>query len=249
MSLDDRRGAFTKEAPKIFSQGLYEDSSTIKQDLGTKRCLADGREFVYVQAGGTALVVGNVIQQAVAVSGHHELVVPTAVAVGQNTVGVTLTTTASTLNQYADGYMHINESAVLGPMYKIRSHAAQTSTTGLLTCVLYDKVRVAITTSNEITLLINPYKGVIQAPVDTLTGAIVGVAHYIITASYYGWIQTKGIASVLTIGTAIIGNKVVSPTGTAAGACGPAGDDIAITIGSVVEAGVTTEQSFAILDI
>jgi hypothetical protein len=96
-------------------------------------------------------------------------------------------------------------------------------------------------------LIANPYNGVIQLPVTTATGTLVGIATYIISAGQYGWIQTWGICSVLTTGTPALGAMVMGP-GTAAGAAQvvvAAGTLIvAQIIGHMAQVGVDGKNNF-----
>jgi len=108
---------------------------------------------------------------------------------------------------------------------------------------------VALTTDSDVTLSPNPYNGVIQAPATTLTGAVVGVATYIISDTEYGWIQTKGPAGVLLAGTVAVGAVAISPSGTAGAAItDPANASVAI-IGSAMVTGASGEVNQVMLNI
>ena len=78
-----------------------------------------------------------------------------------------------------------------------------------------DPIQVALTTSSKVTLIKNPFNGVIQSPANTLTGSVVGAAVYPIAAGEWGWIQTGGTCGVLTGGTPAVGAAVVVPGDTA----------------------------------
>jgi hypothetical protein len=185
--------------------------------LGAKGETADGRKFRWAKAGGSALVVGNMLQAPAADTDHDDVAVR-ATAAGSNELLITTGAGSGALdaNEYAGGLAIIDTTPGLGYAYKISSHAAiAASTNGSL--VLEEPIQVALTTSSKVTLIKNPYDGVIQTPVTTLTGAAVGAAVFPIAAGEYGWIQTGGTAAVLVAGTPIVGSAVVVP-GTAAGA-------------------------------
>lgn len=186
--------------------------------IGTKMVTRDGRVFRYVKAGASALVVGNVIQAPAQITTHDQLT-PAAAAIGATTITPTLdATNAATENQYAEGWACIDTTPGEGYCYPIASHPAAAASAAVALKLPADaKVQVALTTSSRVTLVPNPYKAVIQCPVTTLTGAIVGVAVAPIAASNYGWVQIEGPCGVLIAGTPAVGAAVGVPA-TAAGA-------------------------------
>ena len=110
-------------------------------------------------------------------------------------------------------------------------------------------VIIALTTDSRVTLVPNPWKGVIQAPINTLTGAIVGVAPYIIAANEWGWLQTRGACGTLSAGTIAVGAAATSP-GSAAGAVvtDPANASVQI-IGYALVAAASGEVTQVLLNI
>jgi hypothetical protein len=206
----------TSDTPIGFSAQLFASSTTQQHKLGTRAVTADGRVFRYVLAGAADLVVGNMIQAPAQIANHQQLT-PSAAAIGATSIVATLGATAATAGQYADGFAIIDTTPGLGYAYPILGHAAVASA-GVITLTLPadSPIQVALTTSSRVSLQANPYSGVIQTPVTTLTGACVGCAVYPIPATQYGWIQTKGPCSVLVAGTPGVGLAVVVP-GTAAG--------------------------------
>jgi hypothetical protein len=196
---------------------VYAATATPPIAVGTKAITRDGRRFRFVKAGAVDLVVGNILQAAAQIA-DHQLAAVTATAVGARVVNVTPAGTGGAANLYAGGYAIIGVTPNLGDSYLIDSHPAITASTAFnLTLAADDAVRVAFTTATKLTLVANPYSGVIQSPVTTLTGAVVGVAVSIIPANGWGWIQTGGPAALLVAGTPGVGLAVVVP-GTAAGA-------------------------------
>lgn len=218
-------------------QPIYSSSADKLHGLGERFETKDGRAFRYAKAGASALVVGNVLQAPAQVTTHDQLTA-TAAAIGDKTVTVTLDgTNNAAANQYAEGWAVVDTTPGEGYAYPILSHpAALASATLQLT--LAEPIQVAWTTSTRVTLVPNPYSGVIQSPVTTLTGAVVGIATYPITAAEYGWIQVDGIAPVLIAGTPGVGLAVVVP-GTAAGCVVVDGAASATkVVGSMVVTGV-----------
>lgn len=194
-----------------------EYGTTQLHALGTIGLTPDNRRFRYCKAGGTALVVGDAIQSPAIVPDHLERTAA-ATAIGSSTVAVPLGATLAAANQYAEGYLGISVTPDLGHAYRISGHpAAALSTTLTVTLDPSDLVGVAFTTATRLNLIANPYNGVIQFPVTTATGILVGVAVSTIAASSYGWIQTHGIGFPLIHGTPALGAYVMSPGTTAGG--------------------------------
>lgn len=232
-----------------FGQPVFVSSATPVTIPGDRGRTVDGREFVYCQAGaGGALVAGNIIQSAAELTNHDNLT-PTAAAIGSLTITATLGNTAVTENQYAGGTIAIDTTPGLGYTYLITSHPAADASAACTFTIARPGVIVALTTDSRVTLCPNPWKGVIQAPATTLTGAIVGVAPYVIAASEYGWLQTKGPCATLSAGTIAVGAVMVSPSGTAgAGVTDPANASVVI-LGSAMCAAASGETTQILLNL
>ena len=177
-------------------QGLYDESQYQNHRLGELYVDPWGRKFRYVQAGAVALATGHLLQEAAEDTNYRSMVAQAAVAINDTMIPVTLGGTAVTANQFEGGDLVVESSTGLGQAFKIVRHDVQTSTTG--TCKFYvDRaVKVALTTSSQVSVRKNSYDGVIDFPV-TPTGAPVGVALYAMTIAYYGWIQSGGDVPVL----------------------------------------------------
>lgn len=216
--------------------GLYESSATAYAPLGARAVTGDGREFRYCRAGATALVPGK-LQQAGAEDTAHQDLVTTAAAVGATSITVTLGASAVTANEYAGGWAVIADDAGEGYMYEISSHPAADASASL-TVTLVDPIVVALTSSTTTDLVLNPYAAVIVNPA-TATSNPIGVAVFAIPAEEYGWIQTKGVASVLADGTVTVGTGVVASNATAGAVEALTG--VQAPVGIAVTGGATTE--------
>lgn len=226
-------------------QDDFVSSATPVHRLGTRAVDQDGRVFRYVKAGAADLVAGNVLQSP-AITANHLANTPPAVAVGATSFTYTPGATLGTAGQYNDGFLQVDTTPGNGYTYGVSSHLAFASATAF-TLNLKDPIQVALTTSSRVGLIANKYNGVIQLPVTTATGTIVGIATYIITANQYGWIGTWGQFSVLTTGTPALGAMVMGP-GTVAGAVQvvvAAGTLIvAQVIGHMAQVGVDGKNNF-----
>jgi hypothetical protein len=208
MAFQSRSGTYQEDPPAVFSQGLFEESSTKRQRLGTIRPLDDGRVFAYALAG-EALASGLLTQGAVADTLAVEKVVATAATVGDSSLSLTYGVgTTAVADYFADGYVISAKVAVYpGPMYKIRGHAAATSS-GTLKLELYDKIREALPITCYVDCIRNPQAGVLTAIATTPTAMLTGVPPIDVQSGYYFWNQVKGICSLAHTGTEVVGLPV-----------------------------------------
>ena len=176
-------------------QGIYEESSTQEYPIGTKREFEDGRVFRYALAGA-AVAAGDLVSQDVSATAVVELQnKATAAAVGATEVILTDSSAlgAATANQYAGGYLHTVDDAGEGFTYRIKSNTAASS--NAVTFTLYDGLVVAVTTATDTIVTGNVYNKVVPA-IATTDVIVAGVAARAFTSGYYGWVQTKGVATV-----------------------------------------------------
>lgn len=228
---------------------VYQTSSdsSLETLVGARFDLSDGREAILVQTeASTAVAAGKLYQSPATVSNHQNIAVTAYTAATTSTpakVTVTLGATAATLNQYAGGFLVVNDNNGEGQTLKIASHPAADASASLV-ITLEDVPSVALTTSSEVCLIANPANGVIINPT-TPTGIPVGVGLYTIAAGYYGFLISKGVTSALgdatnpAVGTAIAASVA---TAGAVGAVPYAGNIVTGTvIGNALQTAVSTE--------
>lgn len=187
-------------------------------DLGVRSTTGDGREFRFVSAGASNLIVGQ-LNQAAAPQSNYVDVTAIAAAAGATTVTLTVSTsTAVAANQFSGGYYTTYGTVANGggQILRISSNTAVTASGTSITITLEDPVVTAITTSATVNILPPPYAAVIQVPT-TVTGKVTGIAVNALTATYYGWVQTRGVAQALIAGTPAIGTGLSAPNGGTAG--------------------------------
>lgn len=179
------------------------ETSTQKQRLGTRAVLPDGRVFYYAKNSSAAITSAGQLVDGGALVGDHDMDLTTDLAhsVGDRTISIEVPTTDLTKNQYKDGYLVFNAEAGEGEVYRIESHPvhdASVDNTVIITLDEPDGIRTALTTSTEAQLVHSPYQDIKIIDGDgTMTTGVIGVTTIPVTASYYCWIQTAGIASVL----------------------------------------------------
>jgi len=211
--------------------------------LGSK-LLYGNTTYRYCKMAATAVTAGKCITHAASIAHHFDLAPTADVAAGETAISVeTAGDTDITLNQYAGGYLYINDGAGEGQMLRIRSNPAHDhSSDPSIVITTYDDLATAITASSStrITLIADPLSAlIVQAA--TTTGATMGVTAVDMAASHFGWMAVSGPQAVLTSGTLVVGNHAV-PLG-AAGAVGPAAGDVIQVIGTVMIVNVTTDYS------
>lgn len=226
----------------------HSDRADSRYPLGTKMEYEDGRMFRYVLVGDTQLVPGDIIQgPAVVANDYDTVVVDSESAVGATTVTVTGESTTAA-SYYAEGWMHVNKAvstaAGRGQVYRVKDNVLFATSAGkVITLYDWDPIRQTLAAADEIGLTPNAYRGVLQAPTDTLTCMIVGVAVRDVTDAQYGWVATRGLCAVAATDDLVVGNKA-SAVLTAAGRVGQADGFIDQTIG-VAMGDVATTADFA----
>lgn len=175
---------------------LLSNDSVQQMKLGVYAETPDGRGYRYAKMGAVASVPGKVYCAAAwdvtnqAPAGG--LPVAANAAIGDTEVTVTVGTLAA--NLLTGGYLAVGITPGQGYLYSISSNTVA-STTSVIK--LNDPLVIALTTGSNVTLVKHPYDSVIVSPGGASTGQPVGVANQIVTASYYGWLQTYGACNVL----------------------------------------------------
>ena len=241
--------------------GMEKETSTSKKRrLGTKLVLPDGRVFFYGYTG-EAITAGKVAMVAATASGHiKDLVIAAAVSANASGIGAITVTNATTaisgseyyteargdVGDYEDGYIFVNDAAGEGQFWPIWRHSAATSS-GTLTIDLHesDFVATALTTSSEVGLSKNPWSAVEAWDVNDIDGPVMGIPNRDMTSGYYGWFQTQGPCAVLTNGTFVVGNQVITGSTTdGSGDVSADNNSAEIVLGDVINVAASTEYSF-----
>jgi len=186
--------------------------------LGTRGVLPDGRVFYWSQNGAVALAGTQIVQTRVTPSNSSAHVsgldVVGVTATGVSTITVTIATTNTTADLYADGFLTIDTSPGTG-MYRVKSHPAVASAAdGVFT--LDEKLREALTSgTTKVGFRPNPYADVIEYPVTTATGVALGICPIPVAIASFFWLQTFGPALVNTDVAPIAGVGQVVPSASA----------------------------------
>jgi len=184
-----------------FRQGIYEESATRKETLGTLRILQDGRKFRYAKAGSSALAAGKMAVAAAIATHVKDETCPTT-AVGTKVITLTCDSTTYAQDYFKGGLFSITDAAGEGHSYPINGSSAVAASTSI-TVSLDEGIRVALTTSSEYTLLNSPRMATVESA--TEESCAVGITPIVVTAAYYYWAQTGGLAIALMAGTPAVG--------------------------------------------
>ena len=182
-----------------------------KQKLGTRAVTPDGRVFYYAKNSSAAITPAGKICDGIAAVAAHDMDCAAAAASAGATSFTSGTSLTVTKDQYADGYVIFNDGPGQGEVYRIKSNTAVSGATGLeITIDEPDGLRTALTTSSLFGLVYPPYKDVKIIDGDgTMTTGPLGVNPIPVTASYYFWLQTAGVSSVLSgAAVAVVGDAV-----------------------------------------
>ena len=207
------------------------------------------RIFRYGKNGGVALTAGKLVQNYVATKADHQDLAPTAgVAAGEYAISVETAGTDLTLNEYAGGFLYVNDAAGEGQIMKIASNPAHDhSSDPSVVITTHDALATAITTSSKVSLVKDLWSGLVVAPAAE-TGAVMGVPIVDMAADAFGWFQTYGPSAVLTEGTVVLGHNVMR-SDTTAGAVEPSSGSTLDIVGTVILVDVTTDYSLIKLNI
>lgn len=183
----------------LSAQDARKTSSTKVHRLGTVAETADGRVFRYASAGSSNLAAGKFTTPGAKVTNHTNNAVATAAAVGDRSVNITLAgATATTLGQYNDGYLVVNDSTGVGQAFLIDgTPVIAGSGTGRIQ--LAEGVATALTTSSKVSLQPGIWSDTIIAA-GSVSLVCNGAPNVAVTATYFYWSQTAGVASVLSDG-------------------------------------------------
>ena len=213
---------------------IYSVSTAPQFPVGFKVERGDGNTYRYAHLGaatGPGLVVSQDLSESSVVDSDN-LVVAGSAVIGTKELKFVLAST--TLNQFAGAYLSITDDTGEGYQYRIAGNTAAATVDGTANVVimtLLDPLKVALDATSDIAITANRYAN-LEAATPGTDFDVVGVTCADFTAGSYGWLVTKGRATILTEGTTVLGAPV-GLSASAAGAVAPlvaAGATIATVI-------------------
>lgn len=223
--------------PRFLSPTEIRASTTVQEGvLGGRVETLDGRIYRYAQNASSALVAGNLLQAPAINSKSINIVCSAAAAALATSVSVTLASSTAAVNEFADGFMVVNDVDGEGIAYRIGGNLPSVATA--LTLTLSEPLQVALTTSTEVSL-INTFRDVVQSVATTLTGAPIGGTDKAYAADEYFWLHTGGPGSVLNGDSAVVNQMLMAGTTAGSVLIADAGDP---QVGKAMQAHVSGEH-------
>ncbi len=183
----------------------YNTYSTAQRWIpGQRMELPDGRIYRGALEDGNGLESCNLTQSEVQAT-FVTLAIQTALVVGDTAIKLTNATTFLALNEAKGGYVSVwttGTPPVNGQTFRIWSNNKTVTSGGTTTATLQlwpgARVKEAVTVaSGKGSIVINPWRNIVVAPASTATGLYTGVTLVDVTASYYCWLQTRGVCGVV----------------------------------------------------
>lgn len=228
---------------KLWVTKLTDNDITPKETLGSLRELADGRKFRYLQMTGTNCALGEVLMPATKVAVANATSADGVGPDGATTTIITDSGAGWTVDAYVGWYFKVVTSMTgSNEPLKIVGNSEDTLT---LEKSIVDDLTGAGTDDGEI--LAGNSAGILATSGGTNPLPCVGVCIGVLTQDYYGWVQVRGPAAVLS--DLITEGVTVSLGGTVAGKALATGGHDDDTIGICVAASGDDECGFVDLRI
>lgn len=202
--------------PTIFAFDPKEQMAQPEHLLGTMAITSDGRVFRYAKGNAsTDLDAGKLQLAPVPNTNHHNIAVASAAALNAKKVTVTLGNTAATADEYAEGFMVVNDAIGEGTSYKILTHPAADASASLELTLSEPITNTALTTASEVELIHNHWNLVLEGTTATIRPAGVPLVTVDVSETPYCWLQTKGPCPVEADENGNVGEAVTTGTSTA----------------------------------
>ncbi len=176
----------------------YESGPKPTYALGTRGYAPDGRVYRYARNSTVALAVGRLTRRTEKTLGHSNLSVAVAVLPGAGAITVALTFDGISSSEYQDGLLYVNDALGQGDVYGITGTDSQ-GTASTATIHLTLRLRNALTTSSQVSIIKNRYQGVRITEAMANVRAL-GATPMAVSANDYFWAQVAGPAALLQDG-------------------------------------------------
>jgi len=227
----------------IASTDMYSEEATQMHDLGAVGLAENGDVYRYTRviSTGTDLIAGYLYTSLSRESNHQNIACSVADAVGDVLIQPTLGATAVDANEYDEGWLIFNDNSPEGEFYKIIRHEAAALST---VCDIYLErgIKTVTTTASEVSLVRNPWNNVAVSQLIAERAAGIAVQDWDVSVANYGWLKTKGMASVIVDTTGVTVGYVAAISDQVNGAVGVFSDiDAEVPVGQMMATGTATE--------
>lgn len=234
--------------PAVYGVDVFANDAAQKLPLGSLAFAYGGNKaFRYGRNNAsTASVAANLQVAATVVPNHVNQVVDVAAAINAMSVEVNLGATLAAKDLYAEGEFVINDATGEGISYRVVGNDAIASS-GIGTIFLDEPIQVALVAdTSEFSLVKNPFDRFVISVTDQ-GDQPVGVTNIIIAVDNYGWLQTKGLCSVLADEVIAVGTAVVCGSSTAGSVETSDTDETFHAVGIANQVAVDTEEMLVYL--
>ena len=229
-------------SPVIFDLNPFSQSAVQAHKLGVIAIDKYGDTYRYTRiiSTGTDLIAGNLQVSLAREANHQNRALSAAAVAGAKLVIPTMGATAVDANEYDDGYLVFNDVAPEGETYRVVSHEANVGS--LATDVYLDRGLVgAATASSEVSLVRTPWNNPAISQLIAEQAAGVSIVDWDVSVANFGWLKTRGVASVLQDTTGVTAGFVVAISNETNGAVGVKSDmDDEVAIGQAMATGTAT---------
>lgn len=227
---------------------IYAAHSTPKHAIGERIVRQDGNEYVYSHFGAATapgLLVSQDLSESALVDTDNSVIAPaSAVTTTDGTIGskyIQLTAAGVTAQQFAGGYLHATDDSGEAYTYRIKGNTATNDpASGDIRVELYDKLQVAVDATTDVAITGSLYAN-LEAATQATDEVVAGVSVANMSEGEFGWVQSKGVATVLTQGTVVIADKV--GVGSVAGSVAAVAAFTTYPVGQVIHVGDDTGHS------
>ena len=184
--------ANANHGPTVVAMDIYDTSSEQVHRIGT-RLVKGERVYFYSKAGSGALTAG-----LICTGSSYGLATSTPTAHGAGDVVITCSGPSTSVGDYAEGYIFLQNTAVsnnTAEAYKVRANSS--SAGGNFTVTLYDGLGMGTSVGTSGVVCSNQYANAITAPTNQ-SEPPTGTPAVSTSAGYYFWQQTWGPATLVT---------------------------------------------------
>lgn len=235
-------------APAIFDLDPFTQSDVQQHPFGAKAVAPNGDIYRYAKLDAD-VSAGYLLVAPAKIANHVNAALSAEAAVGTNLVIPTLAGTAIVANTYDEGSLIFNDNSPEGEFYTITNHEANAGS--LATDVfIAPNLQTAATTSSQVSLIKNPWNLPVVSQLISERAAGVTVQDWDVSEKNFGWLKTRGMASLLADSTGWTkGYRLaISNETNGAGGVSDAGATM-VDIGQGIDTGTTGEFNAVYLTI
>lgn len=230
--------------PILIAEGdPYKAHNRQMHALGAIAFAENGDVYRYTKINSTAsdLIAGNLQVSLGREANHQNVALSAAAAVGDTLVIPTVGATAVDANEYDEGWLIFNDVSPEGELYKVTTHEANAGS--LATDVNLERgLLTAATTSSEVSLVRNPWNNPAISQLIAERPAGVSIVDWDVSVANYGWLKTRGMASVLVDTAGVTVGYKATISDQVNGAVGVLSDlDAEFEVGQMMATGTATE--------